>query len=185
MASLPQVAGDRRRTHVAQLAVAMSDEPRDNRATPLSYATHVGEYPRLQPHPRFAVALVGLTGLSGIWTIILGVCCVDLLLFGAMLIATGACFCWATLGKLSATRMRLRPAIALLTIAVLLEIPIIGLSHHFLMEYRAQSGEDQSGRSVPLVEIIRNTSLPVAVLGVGTLVYAIARLAARRGNDFN
>jgi hypothetical protein len=113
----------------------MSVEPPDKpesaaSPTPLVYATHVGQYPQLQDHPRYVVILIALAGLAGVWSIILGVFSLsDLWFFGLLLIGAGICLCWGTVGKLSSKGMRLRAAMLLLISSIAIYTPVIVISH--------------------------------------------------------
>jgi hypothetical protein len=166
---------------------------------PLSYGRHVGEYPQPRNHPPMIVLLIGLTALAGVWSIVFGAMSLgDAWLFGVLLVGGGACLCWATLGKLGAKGMRLRAAILLLAVSIMLYAPVIVVAHQMLQRQKVLHARElaTSPRDVRApatdaeldtysYEFTRNQALISAVLGLGCGIYAAVRLAARRGVDFN
>jgi len=165
----------------------------------LGYARHVGEYPQLQSHHWIIVALIGLAALAGVWSIILGAMSLgDAWLFGILLTVGGVCLCWATLGKLSAKGMRLRAALVLLAISMMMYLPVIVVANQMFQRqsarYARQLGMGGSDVLRPAstaeletfsYELVRNQALISVALGLGCAIYAGARLIGRRGVDFN
>jgi hypothetical protein len=175
----------------------IDDKPKAD-SHPLGYATHVGEYPQLQTHPRFVVLLIALTALGGVWSIILGAMSLgDAWKFGLLLIGAGLCLCAATLGKLSAKSLRLRAAILLLTLGIAIYVPVIVIADRLFKiqngRYASDLAAQQSdSRHLPteaesevfMYAMVRDCAAISSLLGLGCGVYAGIRLVARRGNDF-
>ena len=165
----------------------------------LGYARHVGAYPQMQSHHWLMVTLIGLAALAGIWSIILGAMSLgDAWLFGILLTVGGVCLCWATLGKLSAKGMRLRAALLLLILSVVMYLPVIVIANEMFQRQKARyAGQLATGGSDVLrpvstaeldtfgYELVRNQAALSAALGFACAIYAGTRLIRRRGVDFN
>ena len=172
------------------------DEPVIDTLT-LGYATHIGQYRQSQSHPQLMVLLIGVTTLAGAWSIILGVTSLgDAWGFGLLLIGAGVSLCSATLGKLSAAKLQLKPAILLLILSIAIEIPIVIIAHRLYEVQHASYARDLAARQsdfehlpteaehqVFTYAMVRDSALISISLAIACMVYATIRLAARRGVD--
>jgi hypothetical protein len=166
----------------------MTQKPR-----PLDYATQVGAYPTPRPHPGIALWLIGFTVLAGVWSIILGLFyCIDWRACAGQLIAGGVLLCWATVGKLSASNIRLRSALLILTIAIGFEAGatvvanreyqrrVSQYGYQFVTPRNIRSRATAGEKEVAPYEMLRNAGGASALLGSTVWLYVAGRLVSRR-----
>jgi hypothetical protein len=165
----------------------------------LDYAIHIGAYPspRLQPHPWFAVLLIGLAILAALWSITLGTMSLgDLTILGWGLIGAGVLLFWGSFGKLSARRLRPKAALLFLLASLAIYIPVIVMSHLNYVRQQTRYARDletlhssfgqmptYAESQVYTFSMIRDTAAVSSLLGAGCCTYALTRLMRRRGDD--
>ena len=144
----------------------------------LHYATPIDPEPIQPQRPAGIVWLIGITALVSIWSLIVGVFyLIDIWFLGAAM-ATAAVFSiWATLGKLSAKRLRLAPAALLLALAAAIDVGIVLLTHPIVKEFERDNAA--TPRAMSHAEVIEWISALSAVLCGFVLLYLIAAMLRR------
>jgi hypothetical protein len=114
---------------------------------------------------------------------------------GRGLLVGGVCLFWGTFGYLSARRTRPIAALLVLIPAIAIYIPVIAMSNRdyerLRIRYAYQLDTENSNPTGTLSDVdwqvysfslIRNTATAASCLGAGCCIYAVARLAVRRGD---
>lgn len=151
---------------------------------PLDYATRLGPYVSPPRHSALALCLIGVTAIAGIWSIILGMFYLgDWPSCAGLLIGGGGLLCCATIGKLSASKLRLRSALLTLRLAVGLELGatvaanrqyqlrVARYGYQFNSHAQFRDSATAGERAVAPYEMLRNAGLASSTLGALVWVF--------------